>query len=660
MLLGFQDTAKAAKSRAKRSGKFFVAAAIAACWMTAATEPARGEVRTWSVGGESLSWESQQLASTALSFDTPGAIQLVEFNSQDNIIAQLNWLDEFPSSYVKERAEATVWDNVALEKSLLEIVDGIDTTSTETGFKRFGVSQAQTRFFFDLGTRFPGNRIAFFPRQEGVSSEGRPFKEDFIRGYVLKVNNGASFNEQDEPIYTPLKVVDFTRENVADFDFPLQFIRYIELEVISANPFELAEFQLFGTGFAPGASYRSKVIDLGESANFSRIEWTDEKLRQEGDSLGVEPAADAVATVLMRTGLDDNPRVYYEYTNLFTRERRVVTEDDYNSLDEGVRGPIEDDQTNWSLWSAPFTHSGQTINLPSPRRYFQFEVRLESRAILDGVQVTSLNVSYTIPPVAQTLIGEISQLDDPRPLGNVPVVAAGVFSTFAYDIIADVAETDTGFDGLRILTPSSRPLFREFLVGDPPASVIPDSTTEEQGNLTLFFPSRRAGTGTHRLRVVFDAEVFVQGTSIDAEMFDTQSGEAPQRLLPGDANPEVLTNALRVMTSAESTRDLLPFFQVIPRVFTPNGDGINDRAALSYTLVQLVRPVEVEVDILDLAGRRVRMLFSGEESSGAYTWMWDGRNDSGAMLPVGIYLVAVRVKAEQESFVQTGTVGLVY
>ena len=242
---------------------------------------------------------------------------------------------------------------------MLEIVDGVDTTSTHLAFKRFGIAQNGTKFHFDLGTRFPANRISFFPRLDGVSSEGRPFSEDYIRGYVLKVNDGSSFNEQEEPIYAPLRRVDFTRENTAAIDFPLQFVRYIELEVTSASPFELAEFQLFGTGFAPAASYRSEVIDLGAPANFSRVGWTLEKLRQVGDKLLVDLEADAEMTVVMRTGLDDNPRVYYEYTNLFTRERQVVTEEEYKSLDEGVRGPIDDDQINWSLWSAPFTESGQ-------------------------------------------------------------------------------------------------------------------------------------------------------------------------------------------------------------------------------------------------------------------------------------------------------------
>ena len=45
-----------------------------------------------------------------------------------------------------------------------------------------------------------------------------------------------------------------------------------------------------------------------------------------------------------------------------------------------------------------------------------------------------------------------SQLDDPRPVGDVPIVPAGDFTTFAYDVIAEIQDAGTGFDALRVLT----------------------------------------------------------------------------------------------------------------------------------------------------------------------------------------------------------------
>ena len=154
--------------------------------------------------------------------------------------------------------------------------------------------------------------------------------------------------------------------------------------------------------------------------------------------------------------------------------------------------------------------------------------------------------------------------------------------------------------------------------------------------------------------------MFVQSTFFNAQVFDTGSDEPSQRVLPGDANPSVSTNDLRVLTTAASARNLLPFFEVRPGVVTPNGDGVNDGVAISFTLVQLRQPVQVDVEVFDVGGRLVRTVFSGLEGSGSFTWDWNGRDDGGKRVPVGIYLARVTVHAEREKFVRLGTVGVVY
>ena len=636
-------------------------AVIALFWGAAISGTAWAEVKQWRIGEGGLSWSEPERSSTAIDFSVPGAIQLVGFNSNDNIVQQLTWVEEFPADFIAERPDARIWDNIPLKQSNLPIVDGDDTTSTGERFKRFGVSQAGTVFYFDLGAQFPVNRMVFFPRQTGADSEGRSFADDFIRSYEIFLSDGLTFDQDDLPIYSLLKREEFTRESISEIRFPLRFIRYIRLKISAPNPFEIAEFQIFGGGFAPRAEYLSEVIDLGEAANYSRLEWTFEKLRQEGDSFVVAPDEDAEVSVRMRTGIDDDPQIYHKIVNQFNNElREVESEAAYYALLEGVRGPIKDDQVNWSLWSAPFTVSGEQIDLPSPRRYFQFAVALESHSILSGVRVKSLSVEHAIPPLAKQLVGEISLLDDPRPPGNVPVAPAGESATFAYDVRADVGGVDLGFDALRIFTPSE-PDLKDFLVGDPPVSVSPDRVETGPDFLTVFFPSHRVvSRASGILRVIFEAQVFVQGTFFNAEVFDAQTEEFPQKVLSGDANPGVLTDALQVMTSAASTRNLLPFFAVTPRVISPNGDGRNDRAGIGYTLVQLVRPVEVEVEVFDLGGRKVRTVFSGEEGSGSYTKGWDGLDDNGKLLPVGIYAVKFSLRAERETLVRTGTVGVVY
>ena len=633
---------------------------VAALWNAAIPEAVRAELKVWKVGGEELSWKSQERSSAQVDFSVPGALQINGFEAEDNIVQLLDWEEGSPPNFVSERARAYIWDNVPLKESNLPILDGDPSTSSEDRFKVFGASQAGTAFFLDLGARFPVNRIVFFPRQAGEDDEGRPFKDDFIRGYEILANNGLDFNERDRPIYTLMSRVEFTRESIAEILFPLQFIRYIRLSVATRNPFEIAEIQVFGTGFAPKGQYLSEVVDLGEAANYNRLEWEVAKLRREADRIVAAPDAAAGGTVQMRTGADDTPYVYYEITDLFTRERQEVSESEYNKLSEEKRGPIEEDQVDWSLWSFPFAGSENTIELPSPRRYFQFRSVLESRTILDGVQVKSLGVEYAVPPLAQQLIGEISLLDNPRPRRNVAVVPASTPSTFAYDLITDIQASDVGFDAIRISTPS-QPKFSEFLIGDPPVSADPDSVMEAPDALTLFFPSHRVESRSSGiLRIVFEAQVFVQGTFFNAEVFDTQTGELPQRVFPGDANPVVGTNTLRVLTSVESIEHVLPFLEIVPRVISPNGDGSNDWAQISFSLVQLLRAIDAEVEIFDLGGRRVRRVFSGEAGSGLYAEMWDGRNESGELLPAGIYVVKVSAHTERGDFVRTGTMGVVY
>jgi hypothetical protein len=59
----------------------------------------------------------------------------------------------------------------------------------------------------------------------------------------------------------------------------------------------------------------------------------------------------------------------------------------------------------------------------------------------------------------------------------------------------------------------------------------------------------------------------------------------------------------------------------------------------------LAAPAEVTIAVMDVAGRRVRDLFQGELPGGARTVTWDGRNDGGAPVAAGVYLVELRGEA---------------
>ena len=91
---------------------------------------------------------------------------------------------------------------------------------------------------------------------------------------------------------------------------------------------------------------------------------------------------------------------------------------------------------------------------------------------------------------------------------------------------------------------------------------------------------------------------------------------------------------------------------VYPRVFTPNGDGFNDRV---YFVLENPGNAQVSGEILDLEGRLVANLPPPSTQSGVGTTLiWNGLDLNGAVAPGGVYLY--RIKGEGKTF--TGTVAV--
>ncbi|MCY3668850.1 MAG: gliding motility-associated C-terminal domain-containing protein, partial [Gemmatimonadetes bacterium] len=94
---------------------------------------------------------------------------------------------------------------------------------------------------------------------------------------------------------------------------------------------------------------------------------------------------------------------------------------------------------------------------------------------------------------------------------------------------------------------------------------------------------------------------------------------------------------------------LVQAISVVPAVFTPNGDGINDEASFRFAVVKVGDDSPVEVLIYDLQGRLIRRLVEQRAlSTGSYGIAWDGRDEQGAVVPPGVYLARVRVDTDTE------------
>lgn len=82
-------------------------------------------------------------------------------------------------------------------------------------------------------------------------------------------------------------------------------------------------------------------------------------------------------------------------------------------------------------------------------------------------------------------------------------------------------------------------------------------------------------------------------------------------------------------------------FSVSPTVFSPNNDGFDDFALMSYTFTS--NNLVGNINVYDMSGRIVRILGNQLTLSQTGTFRWDGMNDLQQALPSGIYIVLFEV-----------------
>ena len=229
-----------------------------------------------------------------------------------------------------------------------------------------------------------------------------------------------------------------------------------------------------------------------------------------------------------------------------------------------------------------------------------------------------------------------------------------------YDVRASFASAaEGGFDRVRIHT-GIAPEFARLEMGDPLAAVEPLAVVEGDASLEVLLPQKVTAASNEPLRVVFAAEVFARATTFTGEVLTEDENRLPQPIEPGDASAAVSTNSLRVLGAANPAAEIVQRVRLSSGVVTPNGDGVNDRLALEYALFLLPAPVPVVLDVYDLAGNRRAHVEIGAQGTGPQRAFWDGRDEQGALLPPGLYLLELALVTEAQHGRALLPVGLAY
>ena len=602
--------------RASRSGRLGFLLCI---WTTLAlldALPALADVSQWTFGGTGLAWQDH------------GVLDGLETTSQGQLRPRFTFPDENLSLTAEGRGGGVNTPIPTLKSTILEgnnlsnMIDG----DPDVAF-RSELSNNQGLFIvLDLGASLGVNRIVFYARP---STGGETFP--FLQGYRLLINDGTPETQDDAgPVWTVVDRRNPNRSRRVQVDFPLQFIRYIKLESLVVFDWEIAEFEVFGEGFTPTASYTSEILrvpgNVGQAgtANWGKLRWSHSA--DQGASMNL----------LVRSG--DTPDIYRYFrveTDELTTKKYLepTTREEYEELGE-PKAIREFDRDHWSRWSEPLPPTGkEQVPAPAPRSYFQFMATFESSKFDAGAMLDSLSIEYEAPPLAAGIEAAIA----PRR------AEAGISTPFTYSLVAQIDPDagHTGFDALEITTPA-RPTFRRLSIDDVQVNLAPEEITEAADRLVLRFPDHRVDINGTAMEVLFECPVFAYGTTFDGKVFNT--ADAASDGLPQIVVPDERIGSRALAVAVGLGKAILASLTVQSNPFTPNGDGINDEAALAYAILKVSEPISVSVHVYDLVGKSVRRVFAGQEASGEHQHFWDGRDDYGRLVPPGIYLA--RVTAE--------------
>ncbi len=556
-----------------------------------------------------------------------------------------------------------------------------------------------TAVIINLGLQMPINRVRIYPRLGRLDdaaaiagmAEPKPDPESFgetsfagnyLEWYEIAVtDNDALINElvgaggtsrpgrhgfknfsetsgyvdsaATDPSFEALIQTRDNLDSVIDFRFPTRDVRMVSVRpYIPTRTWEVAEIEVYGEGYVRRSVYRSRILDFGRPVTWSKIRWS-----------GEQPPGTRIS-IRSRTGKTRETDLWllrtvtgkFVETDFDTWLREYPSSDAQRTLD----------RDNWSFWSATYSFAaglrdesapaaawtdGTRFLSPGPTRYLQLEIVLEATAD-QTPRLDDLSLLFSEASAAEEVVGEIwpIEVDSFEP------------QSFTYVVKPVLRDGNAGFDRLEIFTygpaevSSLRVGGQEVDLGDD--RYKPD-IREDRVILSFDRLVDPRQDNEKRIEVEFSARVLRFGAEFSGWVYDSREPELKQTIRPGNATIRFIGDVLSVRTPAGG--DLVQQLEILPRAFTPNGDGVNDEASISFNLRDLTdqRPVDVRIWTLD--GRSVRRLIAAAPTaSGHFTRRWDGRDDAGLLAPPGVYIVQVELHSDEGRKTAAGTLSLAY
>ena len=511
------------------------------------------------------------------------------------------------------------------------------------------VNARNVRVILDFGTAIGVQRVRFYPRNTVVPTPTHPYQNDFLRAFELWVN------PERPSLASPDILVERDVENeepIVDIAVPPQYVRVLRLKSLANVPFEIDEIEVYGTGYLQRATYLTDIIDLRQRATIGPVRWLEE---------AVGEAEFSSLSARVRTGTDPTPLRYNRVergTDAAGNPTRTLVDigpDAFFALDPLDRGPISEDDVNWSTWRP--VDSGELITAPSPRRYVQFQFEFMGE-LFRTRELDQFEFDYLSPPLADRIVGEVfprlTQAEEP--------------ATFRYALRLERASDGEGnllpiygFDRLIVDTNVATTDVREVKLHGEPIEYAVDFANEESFGISFPLVTQDQAL----LELTFDLPIFRFGTTFSSRAFNSAAVGVPQAVVSGNAvnfgpGDDDALSGLAVSIPKPQIGKLVGEIVANTRFLTPNDDGINDELNVFFNVLQITEPAPVVFEVYDLAGRRVHTAFAAELGIGPVEFTWDGRAGDGKRLLPGTYLWVLRVESDAFEEVHSGSIAVAY
>lgn len=532
---------------------------------------------------------------------------------------------------------ATIETNAGLKDVGAVVSDGLYSTGTNSSI----FPERHYAFFEDLGARFWLDTLHLL--LDGPSPVHQLYVD--VSDGTLAPDGSIEWIEVAESIVTTnfgdrlsgLPATPGSRYRQIEID-PVQ-VRFLRTRfrnpLVALSFIGFTEVMLYGEGYVSAVTLVSDLIELGGNKNLLSLDW-------EADT----PPGTRIE-LRTRTGNElEEERIYRDSNG------NVVSESKYGRLPKSKKGEITSSfnpSPDWVPWSVPYSFSGEEIKSPSPREFMLIRARLLSDRPDAAATLKSITVNISVP-LADELLAEVwptrvettGRLVNPLSLYLRPGFGSAVQG---FDEIMIESSPGSAMELLEVR------LGTEEDFGSGRSERLSPSRLQvfDTGVDTLWFrlPDRIA-RGVDLVEVVFRPTVFSNSVSFKTSVQDSGNRGFWQRVDEGDATNLVDSEVVTVL--ALEGNAVIEDLHLDAVVITPNDDRVNDSATFSFTVSRVKADEPVTLTIYDLGGIAVaRVVEQRPDPRGSYELVWTGRDQSGSLVPPGIYLALLEIDVDSGS-----------